>query len=243
MTVFCKSMNLWSLRRRATRLTTFVIILAAVWVFVVQAQAPTPPYAEFQYATLTGSGNTLTATQVPVVLAGGVTVYENLTMQFNSDANGNLTLAPGFTQIIQAPSLTTSGFKAGNYIAPSTFFNGMGLITVNGPGVTDGGATEWSLNAASGAYFNIYPTSATWYVGPIASNPIAARLSKAGITSTAYSYGIGGSGYTNGSNWSFNTLIGVSQVGNSITLVSFTRNGADSSQFGDEITYTLTPAP
>jgi hypothetical protein len=216
-------------------------------VFVAQAQAPTPPYAEFQYAALTGSGNTITATQVPVVLAGGVTVYENVTLQFNSDANGNLALAPGFPQVVPAPTLLSSSFKAGNYIAPSTFFNGSGLITVNGPGVTDGGATEWSLNAAAGASYLTYPTSVMWYVGPIASNPLAARLSKAGITSTAWSYGVG-SGYTGGGNgqyWGTDSLIGVSQIGNSLTIVSFSTNSfgtvTDHNAPVDQITYTLTP--
>ena len=36
------------------------------------------------------------------------------------------------------------------------------------------------------------PQSVTWYTGPIASNPLAARLKKAGITSSFYSYGIVG---------------------------------------------------
>jgi len=237
MTVFRKSLNLWSFRRRATRLATFGMIVAAVLVFVAQAQAPTPPYAEFQYAALTGSGNTITATQVPVVLAGGVTVYENVTLQFNSDANGNLTLASGYPQIIPAPSQIASGFKAGNYVASST--NANATIAVNGPGATDGGATEWSLSSVAGSYAYTYPSSATWYVGPIASNPLAARLSKAGITSTAWSYGVGSAYNTN--NWGTNTLIGVSQVGNSITIVSFTSSGpTDHNVPVDQITFTLT---
>ncbi len=239
MTAFCRSLNLGSFRRRATRLVTFVMIVAAVWVFVAQAQAPTPPYAEFQYASLTGSGNTITATQVPVVLVGGVTVYENVTLQFNSDANGNLTLAPGFPQIIPAPTLLTGSFKAGSYVGPSTINGGTNLLTVNGPGVTDGGATEWSISAATGASFYTYPNSANWYVGPIAGNPLAARLTSAGITSTAWSYGTGSA--AGASLWGTNTLIGVSQIGNALTFVSFTNNGKDQTVPADQITYTLKP--
>jgi hypothetical protein len=240
MTVFCRSLNLGSFRRRATRLVTFVLIVAAVWVFVAQAQAPTPPYAEFQYASLTGSGNMITATQVPVVLAGGVTVYENITLQFNSDANGNLTLAPGFPQVIPAPTLLTGGFKAGHYSGPSTVLSGNMFIVVNGPGVTDGGATEWSVIAAAGATGFTYPSTATWYVGPISSNPLAARLGAAGITSTAWSYGVIG-GANNSSPWAPDTLLGASQIGNSITIVSFTNGGKDQAVPVDQITYTLNP--
>jgi hypothetical protein len=235
------SLDFWSLRHRAARLSTFVMIPAAVLVFVARAQAPTPPYAEFQYAALTGSGNTITATGVPVVLAGGVTVYENVTLQFNSDANGNLTLASGFPQVVAAPSLVTSGFKAGNYAGPSTDTNY--LITVNGPGVTDGGATEWAISSTSGSSSFTTPNSASWYVGPIASNPLAARLSKAGITSTAWSYGTGVGTGGNGGNWGTNSLLGFSQIGNALTIVSFTQDEVDKSTPVDQITYTLTPAP
>jgi hypothetical protein len=235
--------QLW---KSPVRLATLAVVLAAAWAFVAQAQAPTPPFAEFQYAALTGSGNTITATQVPVVLASGVTVYENVTLQFNSDANGNLTLASGFPQVIPAPTLLSSSFKAGNFVGPSTLLSGKAFVTVNGPGVTDGGATEWSLSATAGADGCTYPSSATWYVGPIATNPLAARLKTAGITSTAWSYGVGGTTQCNqgGYSWSPNTLIGVSQIGKALTIVSFTANGpngTDKSVPVDQLTFTLTP--
>ncbi|HEY4260670.1 MAG TPA: hypothetical protein VGM98_10930, partial [Schlesneria sp.] len=95
--------------------------------FAVRAQGPQPPYAQFQYASLTGSANTITATQIPVITAGGVVVYENLSLQFNVDANGNLTIAPGFPQIIPAPTILTSSFKTGSYAGPSTILGGKAL--------------------------------------------------------------------------------------------------------------------
>ena len=156
---------------------------------------------------------------------------------------GNLTLASGYPQVSQAPTLLTSGFKAGTYVGPSSIAGGKALITVSGPGVTDGGATMWSLSTAAGASSSTYPISATWYAGPIASNPNAARLSKAGVTSAAYSYGtVGGStGYCT---WSNNALIGASQIGNTLTLVSFSVGGcSDTNVPSDTITYTLVPTP
>jgi hypothetical protein len=231
-----------NLKRHAAWTGAFLVVLTA-GVLVVRAQAPTPPYALFQYASLTGSGNTITATQIPVVTATGVTVYENLTLQFNVDASGNLTIASGFPQIIPAPTLITSGFKTGTYVGPSTILSGTALVAISGPGVTDGGATEWSLSAAAGANSCTYPYSANWYVGSIANNPNAARLKAAGITSTAWSYGVGSASQCSGANnnWFDNALIGVSQVGNTITIVSFSFQSFDYSTPQAQITYTLQP--
>src|SRR5438270_10519580 len=210
--------------RRTVRPVIFVMILAAS-VLVASAQTPQPPFALFQQSTLTGSGNTITATQIPVVTATGITVYVNATLQFNVDANGNLTLSPGFPQISPAPTLLTGSFRAGRYVGPSTVSNGKGFVTVGGPGVTDGGGTQWSLSATTGADPCTYPSTATWYVGPIASSPVAARLKSAGITSTALSYGVGGSNCGPGSHWLLGSLIGVSQAGNTITIMSFSDVG------------------
>jgi hypothetical protein len=229
------------------RIATFIICFTGVSVSIAAAQTPKPPYALFDQATLTGSGNTITATQIPVVTATGAVVYLSATLQFNVDANGNLTLSTGYPQVSAAPTLITGGFKAGTYVGPSTILGGKAIITVTGPGVTDGGATLWSLSTGTGADPSTYPSSATWYAGPIASNPLAARLSKANIASTAYSYGVGssepaGSSVPGYPNWGSNTLIGVSQVGNTITIVSFTYNSqTDYNTPQSQITYTLAP--
>lgn len=227
------------LKRYAAWTGVFFTVFAA-GVLVVHAQVPTPPYALFQYASLTGTGNTITATQIPVVTTTGVTVYENLTIQFNVDANGNLTISPGFPQAIPAPTLLTSGFKAGTYAGPSTVLGGKALITVSGPGVTDGGATEWTLSAAAGADPCTYPYSANWYSGSLANNPYAPWLKSSSITSTAWSYGVGTATQTPcvNPNWS-NALIGASQAGNTITIVSFGSNEGNYSAPVGQITYTL----
>ena len=216
------------------RQLTFV--LAATCAVVAQAQ--TPPYALFQYSTLTGTGNTITATWVPVVTASG-TIYKDITLLFDVNSSGVLTLAPGYPEIVASPSNLVSSFKAGKYTGPATVSCGCFVINVSGPGITGGGATEWSLATPTGGSSLTYPGSATWYVGPISSNPLAARLKAAGITSTAWSYGVSSS---NGNyNWYTDALIGVSQVGNTITFVSFTYYDTDHSEPVDQITYTLAP--
>jgi len=226
-----------NLRRRSARLATILGLLAAG---AAAGPAQTPPYAEFQYSTLTASGNTITATRLPVVTSAK-TSYVNVVVQFDVAADGTLTLAPGYPQIVPSPAQLISNFLAGNYAGPS----GSGdQITVSGPGVTVGGATEWSLaNTATCST----PTSATWYVfgGPMTKNPLYTRLKNAGITAQTYGFYSWGTTGTQscdaGSTWQTNTLIGLSQTGGALAILSFTLNGKDESQPADQITYLKNP--
>lgn len=223
-----------------------IAIFAAVCLFVARAQSPTPPYALFQNAVLTGSGNTINATRIPVITQSGVPVYLNMTLQFNVDNNGNLTLANGFPQVSASAALLTSNFKAGTYVGASTILSGKTMIALSGPGIADGGATQWSLNAASGADPCTTPVSATWYDGPIATSPYAARINAAKITSTSWSYGIGGANGCNANipslvpnSWASGSLLGFTQNANTLTIATFTRLGSDSNSPIDQITFTL----
>lgn len=217
---------------RALRFAAVSAIMVFASVCVAHAQSS----VLFQNATVTTSGNTINLTRVPVVISASVTVYVDLTLKFNADSNGNLTLVSGYPQSAPSATLLTSNFKAGTYVGPSVYLSGKGLITVSGPGVTDGGATIWTIATASGADNYTYPTSASWYVGPIANSPLAPRLAKAGITSTAWSYGTTGHSY----NTCDNELIGLSQVGNTITIANFTGcQATDSNTPKNQLTFTL----
>jgi hypothetical protein len=199
------------------------------------------PYALFQYSTLSGSGNTVTITMVPVVNAAGTIYYKNVTLQFDVSTNGTLTL--GSTQVVLAPTPIISAFAAGRYVGPSTIYSGNMIVNVSGPGVASGGVTEWGLSAASGATCYTYPATATWYVGPLADSPLAARVKAAGINTTATTmyFGVASPACFTSNYWDRDTLIGVSQVGNSLTIASFSYNGADYSTIQDQITYTVAP--
>jgi len=237
MNTFYRGLNS---RRRTARFAACIMVFAAA---VVAARAQTPPYAEFQYSTLTASGNTITATRVPVVTSTG-TSYVNVVVEFDVAANGALTIAPGYPQIVSSPAQLISNFLAGNYVGPSvdpSFY-----ITVAGPGVTSGGATEWSSASESGTTTSVYtfPSTATWYAfgGSMTTHPLAARLKAAGITSQMYGvycWGITGDQVyaPADGNWNTNTLIGVSQTGSALTVTSFTHAGVDQSQPVDQITY------
>jgi len=208
-----------------------------------EAAALPTSYAQFQYATITGSNDVLNVTMLPVVTPKG-TIYKNLTLQVSSNAEGEITVEP--PTVVPAPTVLANSFKAGTYVGPTTINNGQNKITIAGPGVVPGGTTVWSLTSSSDPNVCTYPASATWYVGSPTSlgNPLYARLKKAGITSTAYSYGSAGNPSNSSCNpndaWSGGSLIGVSQTGNSITIASFTTLGfADQNSPKDQITYTL----
>jgi hypothetical protein len=142
------------------------------------------------------------------------------------------------------PAAAASAFQAGTYVGPGTLLNGNAVIAVSGPGASDGTTTEWALSSGNGANTCTFPNSGTWYTGPIANSPYSIRIQNAGITSSALSYGVGGgpgcgvNGAVTGA-WNPDTLIGVSQDGNTITISSFTLNGKDSPLPVDEITLTL----
>jgi hypothetical protein len=242
------SMSCSTLSHRWLRSARLVLLFSAASAIAAQAQilenlmpeagATVTPYALFQYSTLTATGNTINASWIPVVTANGVTIYKDLTLEFNVDASGNLTVTPAYPKVVASPTNLVASFRAGTYTGPTTLRSGEFAIAVAGPGIATGGMTEWTAVASKGADHYTYPSTATWYVGPIASSPLAARLKAAGITSTAWSYGVGGAPNW-GSPWNPDTLIGVSQVGNTITFVSFTASGVDHSEPVDQITYTF----
>lgn len=208
--------------------------------------AAAQPTAFLEDSTIVGAGGTLTATRVPVETSTGNIVYQDVTIQLNATTKGGLTLAPGYPKVQLSQPLITSGFLAGNYAGPATLANGKYLVTVTGPGVGTGGTTVWGLAASKGANICTAPLTATWYTGPIASSPLAARLKKDKISAADYSYGVVGGGipftpcYNQLSYYATfqqGALIGASQTENSLTIVSFTDNGTDSSTPVASITY------
>ncbi len=149
---------------------------------------------------------------------------------FLAGTKGGLTLAPGYPKIQSCPSPIPSSFLPGNYAGPPTIAKGKYLVTVSGPVAGPGGQTEWSLVTTKGADTCTVPVTATWYTGPIADNPLAARLKKAGITASNYSYGIVGAGPPCGDSqydvyFPAGGLIGVLQFGDQLQIFNFTSSG------------------
>jgi len=232
--------NLFSARRVAL-LAIFALVIVASSAMVVRAGSPpqvspatVTPYAEFQNSTLTGSTNTIAVSNLPVVTSTGSIIYDNVTIQFDVAADGTLTV--GSTQFTTAPRVNANGFEGGTYQQAG---NGE-IIVVSGPGITNGGSTQWSFATTSGGCVNQY--SAAWYVGPIKNSPFYARIVAAGVPLTGFSYGIGGAAATcTNSTWGANSLLGFSQTGGQMSIVSFTLNGLDQSQQVAQISYSLQP--
>ncbi len=197
-----------------------------------------PPRPLFQFSTISGADNVITATRVPVVTGTGAIVYKNVIVRFEAAADGSLTIAEGYPEYVDPPSPLVSSFRAGNYVAPRNIVSGQGFITVAGPGVADGGNTQWSISTGTNSNQFTYPSTATFYTGSIDSNPLAERIKKAGLTSTAWSYGFGGTAGVR--NWAPNSLLGFSQIGNTITVASFTdATLVDKSLPVDQVTFTI----
>jgi hypothetical protein len=198
--------------------------------------------AQLQYSTITGTTNTINATYVPLTTASGTLAYENLTIPLSVTQNsqGAIQVEAGPVAAVPSPLPQTNGFIAGNYVGPGG--GTAQLITLSGPGITANGATEWSVAQSPGATSCTWPQNATFYVGPLENNPLYARIQAAGITSTAYSYGVMGSQTcgSGGDYWVSGNLIGFVQNGNAITIVSFTYGADEDFDVpNDPITYTL----
>jgi len=204
---------------------------------------PEPVNAQFQYGTLTATTNSISATYVPITTASGTLTYENLTIPFSLylDSQGNVQVEAGDITAVPSPLPQTDGFIAGNYVGPGGGTSE--LLTLSGPGVNSDGSTEWTVSASPGATGCTYPTTATFYVGPLLDNPLYSRIQKAEITSTAYSYGDEGTQTCTApdNDWDSGSLLGFAQVGNTLTIVSYSWDGSDYSTATNQITYTLIP--
>jgi hypothetical protein len=180
-------------------------------------------------AGITGMGG-ISGHRGTVQLAASTGNVATLGLRFNGSA---LTSIPLTTAI--STGTATASFQPGKYQCPSTVVSDC-YVEVVGPGVASDGATLWTLRTTAAASRYTYPEMAVWYVGSATKSPLAARLAKVGITSAAWSYGIGDADYS----WGGNDLLGFSQVGNTLTIARFTKNGTDSASPVDQITFTLT---
>jgi hypothetical protein len=184
------------------------------------------PAAFFNYSSVIGLNKSITATQVPIQTSTGAFIYKDVTIQFNVDAAGNLTYATTTPTATLAPTLSSANIRAGIYTDAEN--SGFG-IQVSGPApIGSGGEAQWSLTLATGLSC-APPQPATFYSGPslvLADSALAARVKKAGITATQYSFGeVDGTSCGDG-NWEQNALIGVTAIGSQLMVSSFTPPGA-----------------
>jgi len=206
---------------------------------------PTPAVAEPQYSAITSTDNVVQISRLPIVYNGKI-YYEdvNLTFDYTVDTATNpATLEVRVTPEETASATPSNAFKAGTYIGPSNVNGDKSIIVVTGPSPLSGGGSGWTLTTNTSSSTATYPSSAVWYVEDIGNNPDAPRLKAAGITSEQLYYGTGDSGSNPNNEWPNNAILGFSQVGNTLTISSFTNSyccgETDHSTPVDQITYTL----
>ena len=224
-------------------------VSALVVLAVGSAHAATPTiYA--QDATITGAGDTVTTSRIPVQTSTGSIIYYDVTTVYGVTSKGVLSILS--TTIKPSPNLIISNFQPGTYTAPGTFD---WTERLSGPGVASGGATAWSFSVTGGSNKNCgVPTTATWYTGPVSGNPYYARIKAASIVTTAYGgFGIAGQQYENCSFGGSHVLshefgiadgvpalLGAVQTGGSLAISSFTdTNGKDHKSAVNALTFTL----
>jgi hypothetical protein len=193
-----------------------------------------------QGASISAAGGTIVATRVPVQVGTGAPSYFDVTITLTGTAAGGLPAGIKVTGT-SAPSqiIETNGFLQGTYkdAADNTY-------SVTGPGVGPDGATAWSLTLLSqGPGFPCELFGVAWYTATGANNPEAPRVTAAGITTTAYSFGLSGGASCAGSEFSNGALIGVAHSGSGITISSFSSIAAGklADQDSPTSTWTLTP--
>lgn len=185
------------------------------------AQAGNAQTVSAQGASISAAGNTIVAARVPVQVGTGAVKYFDVKITLTGTATGSTPTGVTVSGS-SSPSATinTSGFSAGKYV------DGNGNVYyVNGPGVGPGGSTSWALTGSTWKT-GCQPLSATWYTDTGTNNPEAARLTTAGISTTAYNFGVLGSSSQCGTNWYSGTLVGASHAGNAIVISSFTWAGS-----------------
>jgi len=190
----------------------FLASLAATALLAATGTASGATPALFaQSANLSGSGNTLNVTRVPVRDSTGKTTYKDIELTFDVSNTGVVTLGLGSPVVTTSPSLNVAGFKAGVYK------DSLGRhVRVSGPSVLPGGRTTWSMDwidPTSGHYFN-----ASWATGAVKGHPNETTLNNAGITTTPYSWGIVGANFAFLGNWYVGGIIGSAQLGDTLTL-------------------------
>ena len=181
-----------------------------------------PPDMLLQSANLSGSGNTLNVTRVPVRDSTGKVTYKDIELSFDVSNTGVVTLGPGSPVVTTSPTLNVAGFRAGIYKDSLKRH-----VQVSGPSVLAGGRTGWTLtwiDPTVSAHFN-----ATWATGAITGHPNEATLKLWGFTTTAYSWGVIGSNSGFIGSWFPSYVFGAAQLGDVLTLHYFESDTVENS--------------
>ena len=222
--------------RTKTDLTRPAMLAALVWLSAAPVAAAAEPAIFFDQSSVIGIGDTITAICLPIRTADGKFVFKDVTITLSVGAKGNLAWASAKPVVAECPPLSVSNIRAGIYSSPTLSYEG---IQITGPtAIGNGGEAEWAITVGPGKNAGLSPPNpAVFYTGPLAKSPLAARLQKAGLTSTQYNYGVIGA---SSGTWPSNALFGLRLVGNQLAVALFTdSSGHDHKDPVTQIIYTF----
>ena len=179
------------------------------------AATPTPL---FQYGTIYGSYGTITIQRLPVVLPNGGYAYKDVTIRLQSNNSGVLAFTASPLTQAPSPTPTTGNLRSGEYYTDADPTRG---FQMKGPSASGQGYDVWTLSVDNTFNVSPYEVPAVIYTGNLANTDIEARLKKAGITGTEYSYGETLAGSSDGSG----RIIGLQVLGSQMRVSIFTDGG------------------
>jgi hypothetical protein len=209
------------------------------------AVAAVPALFMEQSTSITGASDTLKASRVPVLNSAGAIKYYEIEFKFQLDAAGIPVLAPFSPVVNLSPALLSGAFKAGKY--KDLFGN---VYTVNGPGATTAGRTNWNvLMTKPGTLCSTCSFEGSWTTGPIAGHPLETKITAQGIKLSSYSWGTitTNSSVHNSDLWYcsyYNRIVGFVQVGNQLTMHGFCNaNNVENKQYTLSLCTVANPCP
>jgi hypothetical protein len=200
--------------------TALIVFASIIFGFTHAQVSLAAPTIYMQSATINGASNVITVSRVPVLNGAGVITYKDISMGFIVDTLGNVTFNNAALRIVASPVLNVGAFKPGTYYGYSGYNDGH-TFKVGAPGVGTGGRISGSISRITSISPDIF--NASWTSGPIAGHPHQAKLTAAGITSTAFNWGVMGTagGYTQEGGWKAGDIIGTVQNGNQLSIVNY----------------------
>ena len=221
------------LRNAVARSATVACLLYALSFLSTSVQAQ--PRAFLQLGAPSGVENRMSITRVPVSDKNGTIKYYDVSLVFNVDSAGRLTLNTGATKVTASPNVAVGAFKPGIYQGGRFVCD---EYTVGAPGIVGGGRVAGSI-ADKNCGLGYLSFSASWVTGPIAGHPNEAALRAAGITYQGYSWGIVGDVGDDWPEigWDPGDLIGVVQSGQQLVIHNF----GDDKEEDSSIAFTLCP--
>ena len=206
-----------------------------------------PATTRLQDAQLVARGNTIAITRLPIHTAHG-TIYRDVTIELQVDAQGHVTLATDAAGRVVAAGMPATPLPArpsatAPQIALRSVPSGQPIELPQAPSepITYQRFTPGTYTAADGSLIQVQDrgmdlihhvpawtltsptgaaiTTATWYSGPPFLNPRSRRLKRANITGTQFAYGTSDEGSS--PVFGSGALIGVREAGRTLTIVSF----------------------